>query len=430
VNIRKLLAVAATDLRLSHTRPSVILFRLVIPIVLIVVIGFANGAFEGPGGSVPTVAIDLYDRDRSELSGALIQRLRDVQSRFEIHVVAAPEEAGAAGDTGTPEANAMKIDTGRVVEGRVAAAVVLPAGLSASLREGEAAEIRLLSDDLQSETITNLSHVLSTAAQEVAAIAFTERWARSIYAEIPGAAPGPHGAAARDAARAIWNQGPLVIETETVQPRSPVRTVREWGGGFQQSVPGMGSMYVMFAVLAGVGTLVWERKNWTLQRLMAMPLRKGEFIGGKILSRMTVGVIEFIIAFAAGAVIAAATSVSFGGAPMAIALVALAFSFMTSALALLVATLVRTIQQASGVTTLLALTLAPIGGAWWSLDLEFIPEFMRQIAVISPFYWAMEGFKAVIMYGGGLQDVLVHVAVLAALGVVLFGAAIARFRTT
>lgn len=418
MNIRKLLAVAATDLRLSHTRPSVILFRLVIPIVLIVVIGFANGAFEGPGGSVPTVAIDLYDRDRSELSGALIQRLRDVQSRFEIHVVGAPEEAGTAGDTG------------RVVEGRVAAAVVLPAGLSASLREGEAAEIRLLSDDLQSETITNLSHVLSTAAQEVAAIAFTERWARSIYAEIPGAAPGPHGAAARDAARAIWNQGPLVIETETVQPRSPVRTVREWGGGFQQSVPGMGSMYVMFAVLAGVGTLVWERKNWTLQRLMAMPLRKGEFIGGKILSRMTVGVIEFIIAFAAGAVIAAATSVSFGGAPMAIALVALAFSFMTSALALLVATLVRTIQQASGVTTLLALTLAPIGGAWWSLDLEFIPEFMRQIAVISPFYWAMEGFKAVIMYGGGLQDVLIHVAVLAALGVVLFGAAIARFRTT
>jgi ABC-2 type transport system permease protein len=184
----------------------------------------------------------------------------------------------------------------------------------------------------------------------------------------------------------------------------------------------------MFAVLAGVGTLVWERKNWTLQRLIAMPLRKSEFIGGKILSRMTIGVIEFAVAFAAGAVIAALTSVTFGGAPFAIALVALAFSFMTSALALLVATLVGTTQQASGVTTLLALTLAPIGGAWWSLDLEFIPEIMRQAAVISPFYWAMEGFKSVIMYGGGLADVVLHAGVLAALGIILFGAAIARFR--
>jgi ABC-2 type transport system permease protein len=127
-------------------------------------------------------------------------------------------------------------------------------------------------------------------------------------------------------------------------------------------------------------------------------------------------------------VIAAVTGISFPIALPALAMIALAFSFMGAALALLMATLVETPEQADGVTTFLALTLAPIGGAWWSLDLEFIPEIMRQVAVISPFYWAMEGFKSLLMYSGDILDVLPHCGVLAGIGVVLFLSAVLRFR--
>ncbi|MEZ4659182.1 MAG: hypothetical protein R2911_16595 [Caldilineaceae bacterium] len=41
--------------------------------------------------------------------------------------------------------------------------------------------------------------------------------------------------------------------------------------GFGQSVPGMGSMYVMFTVLAAINVLLRERTQWTLQRLAALP---------------------------------------------------------------------------------------------------------------------------------------------------------------
>ena len=45
--------------------------------------------------------------------------------------------------------------------------------------------------------------------------------------------------------------------------------------GFGQSIPGMGSMFVMFTVMAGMSILLRERNQWTLQRLVVMPLRRG-----------------------------------------------------------------------------------------------------------------------------------------------------------
>ncbi len=419
--VRKLLAIAVTDLRLSHSAPSVLITRILVPITLILVIGLANGAFQAPGGEAPRRTVHVYLPDETSRleatpSQALIERLTQEDSRFDFVIRAEP------------------VDTGPLIDGNVSAVLVIPEGFSEAVDAGRSVTLRLLTDDPAGETAAALTPRISRAAREVAAVGFTASWAGELYQaakENSGALSMSAEAFAADAARearSLWAQAPVRVDFKTVQPKIPERSVREWGGGFQQSVPGMGSMYVMFAVLAGVGTLVWERKNGTLQRVVTMPVGKGTFIGGKVIARMLIGLGEFVIAFAAGAVLAIIAPVEFGGAPGAILLTALAFSFFTSALALFMATLVTSPQQASSVTMLLALTLAPLGGAWWSLDFEFIPQIMRDLALVSPFYWAMEGFKEAIMYAGGIADVLIHSGVLLATGLVLFAAAVLRFR--
>jgi ABC-2 type transport system permease protein len=75
---------------------------------------------------------------------------------------------------------------------------------------------------------------------------------------------------------------------------------------------------------------------------------------------------------------------------------------------------------------LLGLTLAPLGGAWWPLDI--VPEVMRVVGHLSPIAWAMDGFRVLLYEQGTLADVLLPVAVLLALAVVFFAIAIRRFK--
>ncbi|QDI92289.1 hypothetical protein EPH95_14745 [Salicibibacter halophilus] len=54
---------------------------------------------------------------------------------------------------------------------------------------------------------------------------------------------------------------------------------------------------------------------------------------------------------------------------------------------------------------------------------EFLPEFMQTMGLFLPQYWAQQGFLEVMMYGGGIMDIFMHVGIL--LGYALLGLAIA-----
>src|SRR5690606_2572942 len=97
-----------------------------------------------------------------------------------------------------------------------------------------------------------------------------------------------------------------------------------------------------------------------------------------------------------------------------------------TALAFLLATVVKTDMQASGMVTFFSLTTAPLGGAWWPL--EIVPAFMQTLAFITPIGWVMDGFAELVFYNGTLADVLLNIAVLCAATVVLFVLAVMRFK--
>ena len=412
MNLYRLWTIAVADLRLSLSSPGVIVSRVLVPLALIVIIGFANGAFDPEGGAVPTYDVVVLDRDGSRSSELFVSRLKQADEQLDVELL---------------DADGAAAFQSRVAEREAYAGVEVASGFAEALAEGAATSVILHVRDQGDDGVQRLSSTVSRVGSETVGILSAERWARAVAEEVPAVDDG-YPSRVRELAAARWGENPTEIASTTVEPVQPERALRSWGGGFQQSVPGMGSMYALFAILAGVSTLIWERRHGTLQRIITTPARPREVIGGKVLSRMLVGLMQFAVAFAAGAVIGRIAGIAFGASPLGIALVAVAFSFVGSALTLLLATLVQTSRQAGGATTFIALTLAPLGGAWWSLDLEFIPDFMRLLARVSPFYWAMEGFKSVIMYSGGVVDVLGYVGVLVGIGVVLFVIAVLRFR--
>jgi ABC-2 type transport system permease protein len=106
--------------------------------------------------------------------------------------------------------------------------------------------------------------------------------------------------------------------------------------------------------------------------------------------------------------------------------IVLVYTLAVTAMGLALSTIVRTSGQASGLRMLASMTLAPLGGAWWTLSI--VPVWMRTIGQISPIYWSQDAFTKMIFYGARLSDVLPSVLVLLMFAVVLFAFGVSRFR--
>src|SRR4030042_7026051 len=101
---------------------------------------------------------------------------------------------------------------------------------------------------------------------------------------------------------------------------------------------------------------------------------------------------------------------NFGKDPGALRLLVIRYPLSVTALSFAIGPGLKNPAQASGLGLLLTLTLAPLGGAWWPMDVS--PKFMQIIGHISPIAWAMDGFTGLSYYSSHLMDILITLACL------------------
>lgn len=219
------------------------------------------------------------------------------------------------------------------------------------------------------------------------------------------------------AAEAQWEKNPVAI-----QETSTTITGTNAGSGFGQSAPGVGAMFVMLNALSLAQLFITERQNWTLQRLMVMPITRAQLLAGKLLGQYFLGLLTFAVMLTAGVALGVRL-----GDPLGVIVIVLTYTLAVTALALALSTLVRTVGQASGVSLLVSLTLAPLGGAWWPLDIT--PQFMQTFGkIVSPIAWSQQAFNQMVFYGATFQDILPSAGVLLLFAAVFFAFGVVRFR--
>jgi ABC-type multidrug transport system permease subunit len=426
--LNKIIQIALNDLRVSFREGGTLVMMVLVPVVLVIAVALANGAFDTSGPAEPeTVLLDVVDQDQSELSGQFLQTIRSLNE----NLVLCPSDD--ADNICALDGAVLNTELGqtRLNDGVVDGYLEIPTGFGETLLSDGRVDLVYRSDAELGEADPILQTV-QVAAQRVSASLIARQMGDQIAVDVLAIEDAGEvetfTSSIYQRAGEIWATNPIIVSFSQADIDTQVADSASQQPGFRQSVPGMGSMYVMFVVLAGTSVLLNERKTWTLQRLMTMPVTGGEFIAGKMLSRFLLGMLQYAVAFGVGLIFAQILGFSFGSSPIALILVMAAFVICICGLALLLATFVKTDQQAGSIVTLLALILAPIGGAWWSLNLEFIPSFMRQIAWLSPIKWAMEGFGRVIYDNGGIIEVLPFVAMLLAAGVTMGAIAASRFK--
>lgn len=190
-------------------------------------------------------------------------------------------------------------------------------------------------------------------------------------------------------------------------------------------IPGYLTMFVFFGAALGAETIVRERQNHTLERLMASSVKREAILGGIFSGTAAKGLIQILLFWGLGLV---AFGMEMGNAPGAVILLSVLMVLMSAAFALMLATLVKTQRSASSIAVLASMVLAPLGGCWWPLFI--LPNWMQALAKITPHGWATTGFNKLMLFGADFGAVVPEMLVLVGFTVFFGAIAVWRFRAS
>jgi ABC-2 type transport system permease protein len=193
--------------------------------------------------------------------------------------------------------------------------------------------------------------------------------------------------------------------------------------GAEQVVPGQATLSAFFVVSLVTFGFFAEHYWATWDRLRASQATSLEIVLGKALPRIAIGVAQFLVIFAAGVLV---FDLNIRGDVLALAPLVVAFSICLVLLGVAVTALCRTAQQANAFGIVGMVLFGAIGGAL--VPFNVLPGWARTIAPATPTYWAMRGFRAVILDAQGLGGVTTPIGVLLAMTLVFAVVALRRLR--
>ncbi len=193
--------------------------------------------------------------------------------------------------------------------------------------------------------------------------------------------------------------------------------------GTEQAVPGMAVMFALL-LIGTVGFRIFEEHAWgTWDRLRASLAGPLTVLVGKLFPSLLVVGAQQAVLFGAGVTL---YGLRVSGSAVALALVAAALALCVLAFGAFLAAFASNANQLNVFANLGGTALAGLGGAL--VPLSTLPGWARAVAPATPSYWAMRGFRSVILDGGAIAEVLFPLLVLLAFAAAFALIASVRFR--
>lgn len=159
--------------------------------------------------------------------------------------------------------------------------------------------------------------------------------------------------------------------------------------------------FSMFTIMFGIGTIVDEKELKVWHRQLVSPLTKSTIIIGNLVSNYLVGMIQLIIIVTASKLL---FNMDWGGTTGALLMILSAYVIAGTSMGLFITGFVKNQQQLAAILPTIIVSTSMIGGCMWPIEL--MPKFMRTVAQLLPQKWGMEGLSQVILYNGGIDNVV------------------------
>jgi ABC-2 type transport system permease protein len=382
--MRRALAIAAKDLRLRIRDRSAFIIGFLVPFGLAAIFSLTLADVDDEEGFTATYAV--VDLDGGDLGTAFAELVRSIDF----------VETRAAGSVASAERLAE--------DGEIDAAFVVPESFTEDVTAGRGAEIRVVADP-QADVGGQVARAIARSyASDLDAVQL------SVATAVAAGAPRDELPALAERARAAPHVA--VLDRDTAEARLLTSTTFY--------AIGMAVFFVFFTVEFGVRSLLDEREERTLARLLVAPLRPAWIIVGKVVAGFLVGLVSM------GALVVA-TSVFLDadwGSPLGVGLLVLLGVASAVGLTALVATLAKTPQQAGGYTSLVTVVLGLFGGTFFPISQA---SFLSTLSLLAPQAWMMRGFQD-LAAGGAVTETVPSLVALLAFTTITGGIAVVRAR--
>ena len=411
--MKKLLLIGLKDLKLLFRDRAALIFVLLAPFLLTLGLGLVSGRFSGGSNGISDIPVIIVNLDHEQLGDALA----DVFSSQELADLMEPTASSDA------EAARRLID-----EDQAAAAVIIPEGFTRSIIPGEGValdEKYVEPAPVQIEVYANPSRPTSAGIVKAIVDEFISRIEEgrtagmtSIVQLMQSGLIDPQNAESE--ARALFETTDATESTAITLHRNSEGAQAVDFDLLAFFAPSMALMFLMYTVSYGGRSILSERSEGTLPRLLASPTSMAQFLGGKVLG-------VFLTGSAQVGILIAASTMFFGvkwGDPLGVAILILAAVFAATGWGMFITSFARTPGQVANVGSALMLIFGILGGTF--IDLDRMPVFVQTLSKITPNAWGLDGF-AILALGGTLRNLGEPILALSIMSAILFGISVVLF---
>ncbi|HEX7486177.1 MAG TPA: ABC transporter permease [Vicinamibacterales bacterium] len=279
---------------------------------------------------------------------------------------------------------ALEDEKAAMQHGDVSAVIVIPQGTQASVDKKQPVAIQLYTDPSRSQT----TQVVQQIASQVA---------NTMNLRLAGAT-------------AI-----IAVEQQTLQSTNISNAA--------YLVPSILAMALMQLGVFAAIPLVQQREKGILKRLGATPLPRWTLVGSNVLLRLLVAVVDAVVILGIGMVF---FGVQIVGSVLAMAGFVLLGAGAFLALGFLLASFLKTEEQATGVVQVVQMPMMFLSGIFFSFD--FMPGFLQTVGRAMPLTYLGDGLRQVMVNGTPVAPLGVDVAILTGWLVVCLAIAARTFR--
>ncbi len=357
--------IAIKDLAQRIRDRSVFIIGIIAPLALAFIFNAIFGGGISDVGENITLDIGVVDEDRGPIATAFTEVLADIESGGFIELTTYPDEA--AGRVGAEN-------------GEVGAVYVLGPSLSSDIISGSGAALTVIGN-VDAPTTTQIA---SSIAEEFT-LAVRRGNTAAVAALIAGSiGPDELEAVARDA-----GQTPSALALGTVEAATRQLDPTTY------FVAGLSVFFLFFIAGMSVTSMLDERREGTLGRLLAAPISPGSIVAGKSITSVIIALVAMLILVIASTFLMGAD----WGSPLGVAVLAFAAVLAIVAIMTLVGGFAHTAEQAGNLQSIVAVTLAMLGGTFVPISGE---GFLSTLSLITPNAWFLRGLGD--MAGGSIAD--------------------------
>jgi len=417
------------DTRLFFKSKSAVILTYLVPMVITLIFGAVFGGMGKPSG-MNEMRILMVDDDKTEFS-ELFRTTIDSLPEIAIYTKYTSGDSTILFDVKTMDE--------WVKRGKRSIGIYLPKGFEQRMKSGEklpleihydpkfSVEYGIITGIIQKVIMSKFPQLMFNRLWKKADEFLGEKKGNYFKSDISHIV-GRYFPGSTDAGKDIFSSYAQTENFELLESPVEIKSVQLLGEEeenimFVQYVAGMAVMFLLFSVVHAGSSILEEKNNGTIKRLLIAPVKRREILTGKMLFVGLMGLSQLIVLFIFGWLVFKLNI--FKDIP-ALLIMIIVTALASASLGIFIAAICRNLSQVNSISTLLILGMSALGGSMFPSFL--MPKYIQTIGKFTLTYWAMKGFTDILWRNLHIEDILPSAGILLGICLVFSYIAIRIFR--